>query len=157
MKQTIVFTLLVTMLPGCTQQPNCGLSEKYQNQYGHYHRELSAYDEKDSLYISHIEFVRAFVRDTLEEDPGCFQYNLNVDVLHDEVYEVIELYDKRLKIAEKSPFNDSIYYRLNQVRKLYFDSDGIYQYNLWVADTDEELEETARMLDKYFGSQEATE
>lgn len=152
MKKTLILIFIVTTLIGCTQSPNCEQSKKYVNQFGKFHRELSKNNIEDSLYASLIDFTRLYVTDSMEQDPRCFQYNFNVDLKDKQLFSVVELYDKRLEISEKSPFNDSIYYRLNNIRDLYFDSTGTYQYNMWVADTEEEMEESERMFKKYFKS-----
>ena len=150
MKKLTLLVLATLLFISCEQRTNCEQTLKYLNRFGIAHRELSKNNPVDSAYMNYVEFARTFVTDSLEQDVRCFQYNLDVDVHNNQVLAVVKLYDKRLEIAEKSSFNDSIHYRLNNLRNLYFDSTGVYLYNIWVPDTEEEMEESDRMLNEYF-------
>jgi hypothetical protein len=117
--------------------------------------ELTANETDDSLYLRIMDVSRNFVIDTLHRQPVDFKYEL-LQFRSDNEYKIIvELYDKKAEVIEKSEFADStIYIRLNNVRNLHFDSAGNYKFNMWVADTDEELIESNRMMKEYFNSQE---
>ncbi len=147
--ERISLLILTTLLFNfCEQSSNCEQSKTYLNGLGIAHRELSENNPIDSAYVNYVRFARTFVIDSLQQDIKCFQYNFSADIRNNKAVGVVELYDKRLEIAEKSPFNDSIYYRLNQIHNLYFDSTGVYLYNRWVSDTEEEFEEDGEMFKK---------
>ncbi|WP_152000684.1 MULTISPECIES: hypothetical protein [unclassified Imperialibacter] len=93
---------------------------------------------------------RSFVIDSLNRNPADFQYEL-LQIHENGSYTIIvELYDKLDEVHEDSPFDDStIYMRLNHYMDLHFDSLGAFQYDTWIADTDDELKEAEKMLREF--------
>ncbi len=147
-----LLNLLIIITIGCSPKSPCDESKIYYNSFGNPNRELSNPSTQDRPYMNTVEFAQRFVRDSLNEELKCFQYNFSAAVIDEKVFGIVQLYDKRLEISEKSPFNDTIYYRLNHIRDLYFDSTGVYRYNMWIADTDEEQAEFDSLILRRFQS-----
>ncbi|CAD5251343.1 hypothetical protein IMPR6_380058 [Imperialibacter sp. EC-SDR9] len=139
----ILLSIIVVCCNQTTDRTNLVWSE-------HERLELSENEILDTLYLTVMDNSRSFVIDSLNRNPADFQYEL-LQIHENGSYTIIvELYDKLDEVHEDSPFDDStIYMRLNHYMDLHFDSLGAFQYDTWIADTDDELKEAEKMLREF--------
>jgi hypothetical protein len=128
--------ILLIIISACSNSNKCNKSNNFKNNYGVINLEFDS--KPDSLFSKAINFAGLFIKDSLIQKPECYQYNFSVDKNDSIEFVVIQIFDKRKLISERSEVDAKVYKSPNHIVDLYFDEDQSYRYSRWIAETKKE-------------------